>query len=101
MSAAEALMAARDAGISVGIDGDDLVLEASAPPPPALLDLLSRHKAGILILLRAASDSWSAADWQVLFDERAAIAEFDGGLRRCEAEALAFQECAAAWNGRH
>ena len=33
MSAAEALKAARAAGIQLGIDGDDLVLEASAPPP--------------------------------------------------------------------
>ena len=46
MSAAEALKAARAAGIELGIDGDDLVLEATAPPPAAVLDLLSRHKAG-------------------------------------------------------
>jgi hypothetical protein len=32
MSAAEALKAARVAGIKLGIDGDDLVLEASASP---------------------------------------------------------------------
>src|SRR6185436_6697612 len=52
MSATEALKAARAAGVRVGIDGDDLVLEALAPPPSALLDLLSRHKAGIATLLR-------------------------------------------------
>ena len=39
MSAAEALKAARAAGIELGIDGDDLVLEAAAPPPAAVLDL--------------------------------------------------------------
>jgi hypothetical protein len=39
--AAEALKAARAAGTRVGIDVDDLVLEASAPPPCAVLDLLS------------------------------------------------------------
>ena len=39
MSAAEALKAARAAGIRVRIDGDDLELEAAAPPPPAVLDL--------------------------------------------------------------
>jgi hypothetical protein len=63
--------AARAAGIRLGIDGDDLVLEASAPPPPAMIDLLSRHKAGIVALLRPAEDGWSAEDWQVFFDERA------------------------------
>ena len=52
MSAAEALKAARAAGIRLGIDGEDLVLEASAPPPAAVLDLLSRHKAGVVTLLQ-------------------------------------------------
>ncbi len=40
MSAAEALKAARAAGIKLAIDGDDLVLEASAPPPSAILEVL-------------------------------------------------------------
>ena len=31
------------------------------------------------------------------FEERAAIAEWDGGLSREEAEALALQEVAARW----
>jgi len=44
MSAAEALKAARAAGIELGIDGADLVLEASAPPTAAVLGLLSRYK---------------------------------------------------------
>ena len=92
MSAAEALKAARAAGVRVGIDGDDLVLEAMAPPPSALLDLLSRHKAGIVMLLRPADEGWSAEDWQIFFHERAGIAEFDGGLPHAQAEALAATE---------
>lgn len=40
MSAAIALLAARAAGIELAIDGDDLVLEASAPPPGTVLELL-------------------------------------------------------------
>ena len=101
MSAAEALKAARAAGIALGIDGDDLVLEASAPPPPAVLDLLSRHKAGIVALLQPGRDGWSAEDWQVFFDERAAIAEFDGGLPRADAEARAFACCVVEWLNRN
>jgi hypothetical protein len=62
MSAVEALKAARAAGTQLGIDGDDQVLEASAPPPPAVIDLLSRHKAGIVALLRPRRDGWSAED---------------------------------------
>ena len=101
MSAAEALKAARAAGVRVGIDGDDLVLEAMAPPPSALLDLLSRHKAGIVMLLRPADEGWSAEDWQIFFHERAGIAEFDGGLSRGQAEACAFACCAVEWLNRH
>ena len=70
MSTTEALKAARAAGIRIGIDGDDLTLEASAAPLPAPLDLLSRHKAGVMALLRRGNDGWSAEDWKVSFDER-------------------------------
>jgi hypothetical protein len=35
------------------VDGESLVLDASTPPPPAVLDLLSRHKAEVVALLRA------------------------------------------------
>jgi len=53
MSAAEALKAARAAGIKLGFDGDDLVLEAAVRPAPAVIDLLSRHKAEVLAMLAA------------------------------------------------
>ena len=52
MSAANALKASRDAGVSLHVDGDDLVLEASTPPRAAILALLSSHKAGVIALLR-------------------------------------------------
>ena len=100
MSAAEALRAARAVGIELEIDGDDLVLEASGPPSAAVVDLLSRHKAGIVTLLRPSSDGWSAEDWLAFFDERAGIAEFDGELPRAEAEARAFACCVVEWLNR-
>ena len=37
MSALEALHAARQAGVKIALDGDDLILEATAPPPEAVL----------------------------------------------------------------
>jgi hypothetical protein len=52
MSASAALKAARAAGIRLGTDGVDLLLEADAAPPLAVLDLLSRHKAAVIALLR-------------------------------------------------
>ena len=62
----EALRAARDAGIGLHVDGVDLVLEASAPPSAAVLDLLARHKADLIMLLRPGDDGWSAEDWRAL-----------------------------------
>ena len=52
VSATEALKAARAAGVRIEVNGDGLSLEASAPPPPVVIDLLSRHKAEIVALLR-------------------------------------------------
>jgi hypothetical protein len=97
MSAAEALREARTAGIELRVEGCDLALEADTPPPAGLLERLARHKPEIVALLRPGRDGWSAEDWQVFFDERAGIAEFDGGLPRPEAEARAFACCLADW----
>jgi hypothetical protein len=40
---------------------------------------------------------WSAEGWQVFFDERAGIAEFDSGLPRPQAEAQALACCVTEW----
>jgi hypothetical protein len=101
MSAVEALKAARAAGVELALDGDDLALKAASAPSAAVLDALSRHKAEIMVLLRPAEDGWSAEDWQVFFEERAGIVEFDGGLPRAEAEAQAFARCVVEWLNRN
>jgi len=101
MSAVQALKAARDAGVRVGVDGDALTLDADTAPDAAVLDLLSRHKAEVLALLRTGSDGWSGGDWRTLFDQRVAVAEFDGGLSRDQAEARAFACCVVEWLNRN
>jgi len=101
MSAAEALKAARMAGLDLRVDGQDLVLNASAPPPPTVLDLLAQHKTGVIAILRAQDEDWPAEEWRAFYDERAAIAEFDGGLSRQDAEALAHACCVTEWLNRH
>jgi len=101
MSAADALKAARAAGIQLGVDGEDLALTASVPPPATVIDLLASHKAEVVALLRLSRDGWSAQDWQVFFDERAGIVEFDAGLPRAEAEAHAFACCVVEWLNRN
>ena len=101
MNAADALKTARAAGVEVILDGDDLALNAASAPPAAVLDALSRHKAEIAALLQPSRDGWSVEDWQVFFDGRAGIVEFDGGLPRAEAEAQAFACCVAEWLNRN
>ena len=101
MSAARAFTEARAAGIEVRLDGTDLLVKAASEPPAEVLDALSRHKAEIVPLLRPARDGWCATDWHVFFEERTAIAEFDGGLRRDEAELQAFGCCVFEWVNRN
>ena len=101
MTAAEALRTARAAGIDIRLDGDDLILEAPSPPSESVLDALSRNKTEVVALLRLGNDCWSDEDWQVYFEERAGIAEFDGGLPRPEAELLAYSCCVSKWLNRN
>jgi hypothetical protein len=53
MNAAEVIREATAVGIQIAIQGGDLLLEAAAPPPEAVIELLSRHKPDILNLLRS------------------------------------------------
>jgi len=102
VTAAEAIRAAQVCNVTVHLDGDDLVLEAAAVAPPSyVLDLLSRHKPGVVAMLRRSKHGWTVADWEAFFDERAGIAEHDGGLPRAQAEALAFEHCITEWLMRH
>jgi hypothetical protein len=101
MSAVEVLSMSRAAGVRIGIDGNDLLLEAATPPPPAVIDALSRNKADIIALLRRAKEVWNTEDWQAYFDERAGIFEFDGGLSRTTAEERAFEACIIEWLNRN
>jgi hypothetical protein len=101
MTAVEAVRAARDAGVKITIDGNDLVLEAGQEPSAEVLNALKRHKAEILVLLSAHSDDWSVEDWRAFYDERVGIAEFDGGLLREDAEWQAFNHCVVEWLNRN
>jgi hypothetical protein len=108
MSAFKALDAARAAGIEVRLDGKDLVLSGASTPPPDLLNMLRRHKLSIVALLQQDLQQkeqpippWAPADYECLFNERAALGEYDGELDRAAAEAMAFTECTAEWLRRH
>jgi hypothetical protein len=73
-----------------------LALEAACEPPASLIEVLARHKVEIIALLDPVARINGAA-FNVIEDdndadaeaERAAIIEFDGGVPRLWAEALA------------
>ncbi len=101
MSAAEAIRMAEANGIRLGIAGTDLILDADREPAPRVLDAIRRHKAGIVALLTTPGRDWSAEDWRAFFDERAGIAEYEGGEPREQAEVRAFECCIAEWMNRN
>ncbi|WP_337355760.1 hypothetical protein [Prosthecomicrobium sp. N25] len=100
MSALRALRLAREVGVAVQADGDELVVEADFPPPPPVVEDLTEHKWAILSLLRG-RDEWDAEDWVAYFQERARVARFEGDLDPHAAEGQAFECCVRRWLWRY
>jgi hypothetical protein len=101
MSAADALHAARSAGITVAIDGEGLLLEGTAEPPQAVLDELVRHKLAILDLLRSRQRGWSPERWRSFFDKRWRMAATSGRQPHVHAETMALECCVVEWLNQH
>jgi hypothetical protein len=90
MTAREVLRAAVAAGMQITVDGKGLVWEAASAPPAALLEALARHKPEIIALLSTAAKVAPGTIAEEDDDaERAAVIEFNGGIPRPWAEALA------------
>ncbi len=100
MNATQALKAARAAGVSIRIEGGDLVLEAPAHPSPAILEALSSHKADVLALLRPPNDSADARHWRDRLDART-VEWFHGERGREEARWLAWGDLVNEWHELH
>jgi hypothetical protein len=97
MSARVALRMARAAGVELALDGNDLSLKAASEPSATVLETLRRHKTEIVAMLRSGRDGWSAEDWRLYLEERAAVAEFDGELPCDEAEAQVLEYSIVEW----
>jgi hypothetical protein len=64
------------------------------------MPILRLHKPALAALLQApitGGANWQADDWRAYFDERAAVAEFDGAIPRTPAEQQAYRCCVAEW----
>lgn len=86
------------AGVSLRREGEQLILEG---PEPLITDAVvanvRTHKTDILEALV----QWDEGDWHGFYDERAGMAEFDGGRTRADAEVFAFECCIVEWLNHH
>ena len=102
MTAAAIIRGIRAAGGAISIADDRLKLLIPKSLADEIIPEIRAGKDAIRRALRYESgDPWEADDYRTLFEERAAIAEFDGGLSRDEAEAQARDDVVAEWRHRH
>ena len=84
------------AGLTVQADGERLRIRGPRQAEP-IAQLLIAHKAAVLTALTFPPAPCVRVEdldpeWRVAWEERAAVAEYDGGLPRERAEALALAE---------
>ena len=101
MNAAETIEAARQHDVRLTLQGDSIRVRSRGRPPEHIRTALRANKPAIISLLQASGAQWTTEDWKAFFDERAGIAEFNGGLTRHEAEAVAFEGCVTEWLNRN
>ena len=86
-------------GISVEVQGTDLVLEG--PTDILTDDIIASLRLAKAKLLPAVECKnafcWDGEDWRAYIDERAAIREIDGGYEHSEADRLAFEDAVTHW----
>jgi hypothetical protein len=104
MSARTLLRHLRAQGVSLAVDGADIVFDG--PVEVLTDDLVTRLRAVKAELLAALGPpppvaAWKAEGWQAYFDECAAVREYDSGQSRAEAEAGAFEDTIDQWLACH
>lgn len=90
MNTAVLLDELKSRGVAISVDGGNLRLRGVEG---SWDDLRCRLRAAKAELISVLQPQWDAEDWDHFFNERAAIAEYDGGLSRPDAERLAHFHC--------
>jgi hypothetical protein len=111
MNAIALIAEARAAGLSLNIgDGGRLKWTSAHPPPGDLLARLHENKGVLIQALEAIGHRGDRGHrvgdaerdrWRYLFEERAGIREFDGGLSRAEAEREALGDLVSMWRSEN
>ena len=105
----------RRSGVILIANGDRLGFDAPAGAmTPAVRAILRARKPELLAVLRgdyvnaavaalvsSAPDAERRAELTYLFDERAGICQYDGGMNRGEAERVAYRDLARSVSGSH
>ena len=89
------------AGGRIMMVADRLKVRAPLPLPNELVAQVRRHKADIMTLLQDRKTAWTPEGWRTFYEERAAVAEHDGGLPPAEAAARAYKCSIVAWLNRN
>ena len=92
MKSVDLIAAALADGVTVRLDGGKLKVIGDAAAVNRWLPMIRKHKPEMIDLLEVGADSTVEPFDREAFEERAAICEFDGGLSRTDAEAIAWQE---------
>jgi hypothetical protein len=80
MNAAEVIREAAAVGIRIAIEGDSLLLEATAPPSKGIIELITQHKPEIIHLLRSGHGGLAGA--KVSWFDMAVAVENEAGRHR-------------------
>ena len=80
MNAADVIKEANAVGVRIAIKGTGLSLEASAPPPKAIIDLITEYKVEIVALLSSAPDR--PAETQVSWLDMVVAVDNEAGRHR-------------------
>lgn len=94
MSAAALICRLARCDVTLRSDGDKLIIDG---PGELVTDALVQEIRAVKAEILAELTKGDAADLRYLYDERAAVCQFDGGLDRAKAEAQAFEAAIIRW----
>jgi hypothetical protein len=104
MTTAAIIARVRAAGGDIALVGDGIRLRAPASLRDEIISEIKAHREAFKHVLKSEADDadgpWDREDYRANYDEAAALAEYDYGLPRVQAEAYAFESTLVEWLNR-